>query len=164
MAFLKRMADSRLVPPTRQEVEDSCSQLGIPSYRAIPPFYSRETDRLADRQQKDMKLQQTVHSDEQLAAFDGARSALEQLQASAMARTFGVVPRVGQCCGSAAFWFRLIDWIQNNHSVSGSGSIVTLTQYIFKVEQKCLIVVLYNETRHKVENFLPPWRALKMIQ
>jgi hypothetical protein len=97
------MADSRLVPPTRQEVEDSCSQLGIPSYRAIPPFYSRETDRLADRQQKDMKLQQTVHSDEQLAAFEGARSALEQLQASAMARTFGVVPRLGQCCGSASF-------------------------------------------------------------
>jgi hypothetical protein len=131
VAFLKRMADSRLVPPTRQEVEDSCSQLGIPSYRSIPPFYSRETDRLADRQQKDMKLQQTVHSDEQLAAFEGARSALEQLQTAAMARTFGVVPRLGQCCGSAAFWFRLIHWIRNNHFVSGtgSGSIVTLTQF-----------------------------------
>ncbi len=102
MAFLKSMADSRLVPPTRQEAEDSCSQLGIPSYRAIPPFYSRETDRLADRQQKEMKLQQTVHSDEQLAAFEGARSALEQLQAAAMARTFGVVPRLGPYCGSAS--------------------------------------------------------------
>jgi hypothetical protein len=127
VAFLKRMADSRLVPPTRQEVEDSCSQLGIPSYRAIPPFYSRETDRLADRQQKDMKLQQTVQSDEQLAAFEGARSAMEQLQAAAMARTFGIVPRLGQCCGSAAFWFRLIHRIRNNHFAYGSSSIVTLT-------------------------------------
>lgn len=80
-----------LRPPSRQDAAASCSQLGIPSYRSLDPFYSREVDRQADRQ-KDLK-QTVVVAD--LLPF-GDRNSLEELQSAALRRAFGLVPQVGR--------------------------------------------------------------------
>jgi hypothetical protein len=80
-----------LRPPSRQDVVASCPQLGIPSYRPLQPFYSRETDKQADRQ-KSLGQAVTV----ELAAFDGARDCLEGEQTAALRRTFSLVPQLGR--------------------------------------------------------------------
>ena len=80
-----------LRPPSRQDVVASCPQLGIPACRPLLPFYSKEADRQADRH-KDLK--QAVAAE--LAAFAGARDSLDEQQAAAMGRTFGLVPQLGR--------------------------------------------------------------------
>jgi hypothetical protein len=82
--------EDRLLPPSREAVVASCSQLAIPTYRSVVPFYSHEADRQADKQ-KDLK--QTVAGE--LPTFPGARHSLEQIQEAALAQTYGaVVPRL----------------------------------------------------------------------
>ena len=96
-----------LRPPSRQDVVASCPQLGIPACRPLLPFYSKEADRQADRQ-KDLK--QAVAAE--LAAFAGARDSLDEQQAAAMGRTFGLVPQLGRSMTLPEQVFRLLSTVK----------------------------------------------------